>query len=443
MKNTTNEAAFEDFIVAYLTSSDEYIQSNQKNYSRELGFFPQNLLAFIQNTQAESWEKLKVIHGKEVERKFQQRLFKELDKRGTLDVLRHGIIDYAVRFDLAYFQPASGLNPDTLALYAQNILSITQQVHYSQKNPRSSVDLLLSLNGLPVATVELKNQFTGQDVEDAKKQFQNTRDPRELLFQFKKRAIVHFAVDTDEVWMTTRIDGKNTRYLPFNKGYKKGAGNPPVKGKHRTAYLWEEVWAKDSWMEILGRFVHLEKKEIRVGERSFKKETLIFPRYHQLDVVRKLVSNARREGAGSNYLIQHSAGSGKSNSIAWLAYQLSSLHNEEDERVFDSVIVITDRRILNQQLQDTIYQFDHKRGVVQKIDKDSTQLAEALDAGVNIIITTLQKFPFVLDKVGNLPKRKYAIIADEAHRSQGGETSKKMKEVLTVIDSSYTNHYLW
>jgi type I restriction enzyme, R subunit len=438
MPEHTNEAAFESAIVEYLTTSDKYIQDGPENYSKELAFFPQELQAFINDTQLKAWAKLKGIHGEGVERKFQQRLFKELDKRGMLDVLRHGIIDYGVHFHLAYFKPVSGLNPDTKALYEKNILSITRQVHYSQKDPHRSVDLLLSLNGLPVATVELKNQFTGQTAENAKKQYKYTRDARELLFQFKKRAIVHFAVDTDEVWMTTRIDGEHTRYLPFNKGYNKGAGNPPVEGKHRTAYLWEEIWAKDSWMEILGRFIHLEKKEFRKGNQDYKKETFIFPRYHQLDVVRKLVSDAREAGAGRNYLIQHSAGSGKSNSIAWLAYQLSSLHNATDERVFDSVIVVTDRRVLNQQMQDTIYQFDHKRGVVQKIDKDSTQLADALEAGTNIIITTLQKFPFVLNKVGDLPKRDYAIIADEAHRSQGGETSKKMKEVLTVLDLEKT-----
>ncbi len=434
MPEQTNEAAFEKSIVEHLISTGKYIQSDPKNYSRELAFFPQTLLAFIQNTQPEAWKKLNVIHGEKVERKFQQRLFKELDNRGTLDVLRHGIIDYGVRFRLAYFKPASGLNPETQALYEKNILSVTRQVHYSLKNPNRSVDLLLSLNGLPVATVELKNQFSGQNVENAKRQYQTDRNPNELLFQFKKRALVHFAVDTDEVWMTTRIDGKHTRYLPFNQGYEKGAGNPPNESGHRTAYLWEQIWEKDSWMEILGRFIHLEKKEVRMGKRVYKKETLIFPRYHQLDVVRKLVADAREKGPGHNYLIQHSAGSGKSNSIAWLAYQLSSLHNANDEHIFDSVIVVTDRRVLDQQLQDTIYQFEHTQGVVQKIDKHSDQLAEALSAGVNIIITTLQKFPFVLDKIGEIPKRNYALIVDEAHSSQGGETAKKMKEVLTVID---------
>ncbi|MCD4671652.1 MAG: DEAD/DEAH box helicase family protein, partial [Anaerolineaceae bacterium] len=245
---------------------------------------------------------------------------------------------------------------------------------------------------------------------------------------------VHFAVDTDEVWMTTRLDGKHTQYLPFNQGYNRGAGNPPNPNGHRTAYLWEQVWERDNWLEIIARFIHLEQKEVKFGGKSIKKETLIFPRYHQLDVVRKLVAHARENGPGNNYLIQHSAGSGKSNSIAWLAYRLSSLHNAADERIFNSVVVVTDRRILDQQLQDTIYQFEHRQGVVQKIDQHSTQLAEALTSGANIIITTLQKFPFVLDKIDELTQRNYAVIVDEAHSSQGGEMAKAMKEALTVID---------
>ena len=235
--------------------------------------------------------------------------------------------------------------------------------------------------------------------------------------------------------MTTRIAGSKTRYLPFNKGDNKGAGNPSIEGQHKTHYLWEEILVKDSLMDILARFLHLEVKEIVIEGRKIKKETMIFPRYHQLDVVRKLSADVLVNEAGKNYLIQHSAGSGKSNSIAWLAYRLSGLHNKDDKRIFDSVIVITDRLVLDQQLQDTIYQFEHKTGVVEKIDKDSTQLAESLAGGTNIIITTLQKFPFVLDKVSELPKRSYAVIVDEAHSSQGGESTKKMKEVLTVIDT--------
>ncbi|MFN4832308.1 MAG: type I restriction endonuclease subunit R [Pseudanabaena sp.] len=436
MTRQTKEKAFEDAIIDSLLVNGGYQLGNAANFDRELALDKTTLWQFIQTSQPESWQKLAAIHGSTVEQKFGDRLSQELENRGMLDVLRYGITDYGVRFKLAYFQPASNLNPETLALYNQNILTVTRQVHYSIKNPNNSIDLLLSINGLPVATVELKNQFTGQDVEKAKQQYGSDRDNHELLFQFKRRAIVHFAVDPDEAWMTTRIDGSNTRFLPFNKGYNKGAGNPPNPNGYKTAYLWEQIWAKDSWLDIVGRFLHLEQEEITINGKTIKKERLIFPRFHQLDVVRKLTAEAKANGTGHNYLIQHSAGSGKSNSIAWLAYQLANLHNEQNTRIFDSVIVITDRRVLDQQLQDTIYQFDHVAGVVQKIDRNASQLGEALTAGTNIIITTLQKFPFVLEKIGDLAKRNYALIVDEAHSSQGGEASKKMKEVLTVIDLS-------
>jgi len=287
------------------------------------------------------------------------------------------------------------------------------------------VDLVLSLNGLPVATIELKNQFTGQNVTHAKRQYATTRDNRELLFTFKKRALVHFAVDDEQVYMTTRIDDGKTYWLPFNKGNDFGAGNPRNPNGYKTDYLWQNILTKDSWMEIIGRFIHLQSDVFEFEGHTRKKEKMIFPRFHQLDAVRKITQHAQSNGAGCNYLVQHSAGSGKSNSIAWLAYRLSGLHNDEDTRIFDSVIVVTDRRVLDSQLQDTIYQFEHKSGVVQRIDKDSQQLADAIGGGVNIIITTLQKFPFVIDKVADLPSRNYAVIIDEAHSSQGGEASKK------------------
>ena len=435
MTSVISEKAFEEAIEQSLISANGgYISGNPANFSRELALDTEALFKFIKDTQKEEWTKLADVHGADVEKKFVYRLTQELDTRGMLDCLRNGITDYGKKFKLAYFKPVSKLNPETQRLYDKNILAVTRQVHYSLKN-ENSVDMLLSINGLPVATLELKNQFTGQNVKNAQRQYKYDRDENELLFQFKKRALVHFAVDTDVVYMTTRLQGSRTHYLPFNKGHNKGAGNPPAKG-HKTAYLWEEVLAKDSWMDILGRYLHLEVKEIAIEGRKIKKETMIFPRYHQLDVVRRLAQDALNAGPGKNYLIQHSAGSGKSNSIAWLAYRLSGLHNAVDKRIFDSVIVITDRLVLDQQLQDTIYQFDHKAGVVQKIDKDSGQLAEALASGTNIIITTLQKFPFVLDKIGSIPKRNYAVIVDEAHSSQSGESAKKMKHALTVIDAS-------
>lgn len=431
MSEITTEQTFETAIIESLVDSGKYTEGIASDYSRELGMFKEDILSFLKNTQIKNWERLSAIHGEKVENRVIQRLYKELDLRGSLDVLRNGFVDYGVRFKLAYFKPDSGLNPETEALYKKNDLKIVRQVYYSSKN-KNSVDLVIVLNGIPLVTMELKNHFTGQTVTNAKKQYATTRDNRELLFAFKKRTLVHFAVDPDEVFMTTKIDGKKTFWLPFNKGYNKGKGNPVNPLGYRTDYLWKEILQKDSLLEIVQRFIHLQIEQIEVEGKTYKKETMIFPRFHQLDVVRKISSDVKDAGAGKNYLVQHSAGSGKSNSIAWLAYRMSSLYDCKDERIFDSVIVVTDRKILDQQLQDTIYQFEHKSGVVQKIDKDSTQLAEALGYGSHIIITTLHKFPYVLDKVGELPDRKYAVIIDEAHSSQGGKAHTKMKKVLSV-----------
>ena len=305
--------------------------------------------------------------------------------------------------------------------------------------------MTLSLNGIPVATVELKNPLTGQRVEDARRQYQQDRDPREPIFEFKRRTLVHFAADTESVLMTTRLAGRATHFLPFNKGCDGGAGNPPDPAgrTYRTAYLWEEVLQRDSLLDLLARFIHLQIDEKRDEQgRKVKTESMIFPRYHQLQAVRLLVAAARKEGVGRNYLIEHSAGSGKSNTIGWLTHRLASLHDAVNQRVFDSVIVVTDRVVLDQQLQDTIYQFEHKRGVVQRIDESSRQLAAALESAVPVIITTLQKFPFVSRQLlklaeergesgtGTLKTRRCAVIIDEAHSSQGGETAADLKEVL-------------
>lgn len=427
----TTEHTFESALVQSLIENGGYTLGDASTYSKELGFFRDEIIRFLKASQPSRWAKIESVHGADVENRVLQRLYKEMDLRGSLDVLRNGFTDYGVRFQMAYFQPASGLNPDAVDLYNQNSLKVYRQIYYSKDN-KNSIDVLLSLNGIPVATLELKNQFTGQNVNNALKQYSSTRDNREILFAFKKRALVHFAVDQDEVFMTTRLDGSKTYWLPFNKGFNKGKGNPPNSDGYRTSYFWEDILAKDSWLEIIQRFVHLQTEEVISEGRIYRKERLIFPRYHQLDAVREISNKVLEVGVGKNYLIQHSAGSGKSNSIAWLAYRLSSLHNQNDERMFDSVIVVTDRRVLDNQLQNTIYQFEHKTGVVQKIDKDSNQLASALGYGTNIIITTLQKFPYVVDKVGELPERRYAVIIDEAHSSQGGEASKKLKEVLAV-----------
>lgn len=437
-KGIHTELTFEEAIEASLLSNGGYVKGDSKDFDAQLGLFPSYIIDFLKDTQPKQWDKLSTIHKDDVETKVIQRLIRELDLRGTLDVCRNGFTDYGVKFKMGYFKPETSLNQESEVLYSKNHLSATRQLYYERKG-NNSLDMVLSLNGLPMATIELKNQFSGQNVNNAKKQYVYDREPSEPIFAFKKRALVHFAVDTDECFMTTRLSGKGTRYLPFNLGDKNGAGNPVNKEGYRTAYLWDTlpdgrpgVWTKDSFLDIIGKFLHLKVEEYELNGVSKKKETMIFPRFHQLDVVRKLTASAKANGAGTNYLIQHSAGSGKSNSIAWLSYRLSSLHNKTNERVFDSVIVITDRRVLDSQLQNTIYQFEHKQGVVQKIDKDSQQLADSLTAGSNIIITTLQKFPFILDKIGEIPNRKYAVVIDEAHSSQGGEATKKMKEVLSA-----------
>ena len=348
------------------------------------------------------------------------------------------------RLRVAFFKAAHELNPELEARCAANRLGITRQLHYSPRSEQS-LDVTLSLNGIPVATVELKNPLTGQTVADAMHQYRRDRDPRAPIFEFRRRTLVHFAVDTECVRMTTRLAGNATHFLPFDKGYDGGAGNPPdTSGRtYRTAYLWENVLERHSLLDLLARFIHLQIDEKRDDRgRKVKVETMIFPRYHQLDAVRRLVHMASNEGVGNNYLIEHSAGSGKSNTIGWLAHRFASLHDNQNERVFDSVIVVTDRVVLDQQLQDTIYQFEHKRGVVQKIEEDSKQLALALESAVPIIITTLQKFPFVSRQLlrmaeergeegtGVLPTRRCAVVVDEAHSSQGGETATELKEVL-------------
>jgi type I restriction enzyme R subunit len=429
------EIKFEEAIEHAMCIRGGYKLHDPAAYDRDRALFPNLVLSFIKETQPKLWEPIAAYHGVDAEKVVLDDLCRTLDSQGMLNVLRHGFKCFGKRLRVAYFAPASGMNPDTKALYKANHLTFTRQLKYSTKN-ENSLDIVLTINGLPVVTVELKNHMSGQTVEHAKWQYKKDRDPKELLFQFKKRALVHFAVDPDLVYMTTRLAGTSTYFLPFNKGDNDGAGNPENPGGYRTAYLWEEVWQRDSLLDIIGRFMHLQVEEKKIatarGIKTQTKETMIFPRYHQLDSVRKMVADARQKGPGHNYLVQHSAGSGKSNSIAWIAHRLASLHNDKDEKVFDSVVVITDRLVLDKQLQDTIYQFEHKKGVVQKIDEDSTQLADCLKQGTPIIITTLQKFPFVTKKVGDLPDRRYAVIIDEAHSSQSGETATEMKGVLAA-----------
>jgi type I restriction enzyme R subunit len=426
------ERAFEAAIEHELLAKGGYAQGDPNSFDRERAIFPAEFIAFVKATQHEAWQALEKLHGASTETVMLDDLTKALDgQAGALSVIRHGFKCFGKLIRVAYFAPAHGMNPESRRLYDANRLTVTRQVHYSTKH-ENSIDVVLSLNGIPVATAELKNPLTGQNAEHAKHQYKADRDPRERIFEFRRRTLVHFAVDPDVVWMTTRLEGNKTVFLPFNKGNGTGAGNPDNPAGYKTAYLWEEVWQRDSLLDILGRFMHLQVEEKTVGGKKIRKETMIFPRYHQLVAVRALEADAKAKGVGQNYLVQHSAGSGKSNSIAWLAHRLASLHDAQDQKVFDSVVVITDRLVLDRQLQDTIYQFDHKQGVVQKIDEDSEQLAKALKTATPIIITTLQKFPFVADKVGDLPDRRYAVIVDEAHSSQSGEAATELKGVLAA-----------
>jgi len=438
-----SEAAFETVIEAHLLQNG-YVSLDRAGFDRERAIFPETVLAFIRETQPAEWAKLEALHGDKTGEQVLADLCKWMDANGSLATLRHGFKCYGRTLRVAYFKAAHELNPELETRYAANRLGITRQLHFSARSEKS-LDVTLSLNGVPVATVELKNPLTGQTLDDALRQYRRDRDPREPIFEFKRRTLVHFAADTECVRMTTRLAGAATHFLPFDKGDGAAAGNPPDPAgrTYRTAYLWEEVLERDSLLDILARFLHLQIDEKRDDQsRKVKVESMIFPRYHQLDAVRRLVEEARAGGVGHNYLVEHSAGSGKSNTIGWLAHRLASLHDARNERVFDSVIVVTDRVVLDQQLQDTIYQFEHKRGVVQQIDERSRQLAEALENAVPIIITTLQKFPFVSRQLlklaeergeqgtGTLPTRRCAVIIDEAHSSQGGETATDLKEVL-------------
>jgi len=442
--SSVNEKLLEDEISGHLVTAGGYRVCKvgtdsewRPDFDPVLGLDTVELFRFIEETQSEKWEKLVKAHGGDeglAYRKFAQRLAQQIDERGTVDVLRHGIRDQNVEFRLSYRRPAFGVAPELVAHYDANRLTVTRQLPFDPESTKT-LDLCLFLNGIPVATAELKNHLTNQNVEHAIEQYRRDRDPKNVTLA--RRALVHFAVDPDAVAMTTKLAGKKTRFLPFNRGHNLGKGNPPNPDGHKTSYLWEQVWAKDPWLDILHRFIHVERPEKGSLAARRAAETVIFPRYHQWDAVLKLEADAAANGAGSSYLVQHSAGSGKSNTIAWAAHRLSTIHSAEDRKIFDKVVVITDRVILDSQLQETIYQFEHARGVVVKIDKDSNQLAEAL-AGeqARIIITTLQKFPYVIGKVGELPSRNYAIVIDEAHSSQTGESAKDLRLVLGAGEES-------
>ena len=463
MSKQINEHAFETQVEETLLGASGWQAGTNAEWDVERALFPARACTFLETTQSKLWGEMRRLHADSLEKLLITALVKELDLKGTLHVLRHGFKFYGKIFRLATFKPAHGLNDEVLSLYRLNRLTITRQVP-CHPGKHDMVDLLFALNGLPVATCELKNPGTGQSWRQAVRQYQEHRNPRAPLFRFKARALVHFAADPDEVHMATRLSGSKTHFLPFNRGshpdeIQCGAGNPQHPSGYRTGYFWDDVLQRDSFLDILGHFLFVETMEEKVDDgkgshRQLTRETMIFPRYHQLDAVRRIVAAARGEGPGQNYLIQHSAGSGKTNSISWLSHRLASLHDGSDQKVFDCVVVITDRRVLDRQLQDAIYQIEHAQGVVKAIDRDSRQLADALIDGTKIVITTLQKFPFVLRGILHaagadtqekasaeekaraktwemeIAKRRYAVIVDEAHSSQSGETARELKAIL-------------
>lgn len=475
--DATQERIFQDDIITQMVANG-WVQGQPEHFNRESALYEQDVLAFVKETQPKEWQKFCKVYPIDSDRHFIDALVAQLKKAdenatdqasrtyGTLGILRHGLKIRNARFSLCQFKPEHDLNPDTLARYQLNICRIVPELVYSpyatqehlaatgKKAKAWRIDLVLFVNGLPVSTLELKSEFK-QAVENAIKQYKRTRLPKdpatkkpEPLLTFKRGALVHFAVSQYEVYMATKLAGDDTYFLPFNKGTNEGgAGNdiPTDENRYATDYLWNEVLTPDNLLNIIGRFIHLQIEEKEDWEgRKAKKETLIFPRYHQWNVVTKLIGAAIEEGTGNKYLIQHSAGSGKSNSIAWTAHQLSTLYDVKGNKQFHSVIVVTDRTVLDDQLQDTIYQFEHADGVVGRINNKegdgskSEKLAQALESSQPIIIVTIQTFPFVLRAIENstsLKERNYAVIADEAHSSQSGSTARQLKEVLMTDEA--------
>lgn len=432
MAKNYREQDFEEHIEEHLLNAG-YHKRLPEDYDKELCLIPDEVLNFIKTTQPKEYEKLQKQYASDTDNKLCYNLSQEIRRWGTLHVLRNGFTDRGAKFRFAFYKPSSGMNPEHLKLYKENRLSIIRQLKYSLNN-ENSLDIGIFLNGLPIITAELKNSLTGQFVKNAIKQYQQDRDPREPFFLFK-RCLVHFAVGNEKVFMTTRLNGTGTRFLPFNLDTE----NPVNTKGHKTAYLWEDILQPDTLLDLIQNYLHIQKmaekyydREKGLVEREY--EVAIFPRFHQLDSVRAILKAVKTDGVGHDYLIHHSAGSGKSNSIAWLAHKLASFYQKETdkERLFDSIVVVTDRRVLDRQLQNTIKQFEQVEGVVKKIDIDSAQLKKALEHGKDIIITTLQKFPVISESISAIKGRRFAVIIDEAHSSQTGESAKHLKKVLSA-----------
>jgi len=427
----TTEKRFEEDIESFLLTKQGGYTKATDTYDPSVGLYVDTFIGFIKATQPREWARFENTCQSDPVKKFCVAFNNACDSNGLIAVLRHGFKHRGITFRVCYFKPESHLNKTATVLYEQNVCNVVRQWHYSADN-KKSVDMILVFNGIPVFALELKNQYTGQNVDNAKTQWMYDRDPRELCFQFNKRILAYFCVDHTDVFMTTKLAKGDTHFLPFNQG-SNGAGNDGGKGNpanpngYPTAYLWEDVLQKDSALDIIQKFIHCKENK-----------TLIFPRFHQLDVVRKLIADVREHGTGVNYLIQHSAGSGKSNSIAWTAYRLASLHDENNRPVFSSVVIVTDRTVLDRQLQDTISSFDHTLGTVETIGegKTSKDLRDAINNGCRIIVTTLQKFPVIYSEVDNTKGKGFAVIVDEAHSSQTGSSAIKLKTALADTEAA-------
>lgn len=441
-----NEKQFESNIEAFLISPvGGYEKATDAGYISSSGMVLDihTLVEFVKVTQPIMWKRFEKRCNSDPYKKFYKCFEDAVQMDGLLFVMRHGFKHRGLEFKICYFKPESTLNDGAVKRYEQNVCQCIRQWHYSEQN-NNSVDMMLAINGIPVVAIELKNQLTGQTVDNAKLQWQYDRDQREPAFWLNHRILAYFAVDLYEAWMATELKGTDTYFLPFNQGSNGagndgGAGNPQVEDdNYVTSYIWENVLQKDSLLDIIQKFISFEVKTEKKDGKNVTKKRLIFPRFHQLDVVRKLIADVRENGSGNNYLIQHSAGSGKSNSIAWTAYRLASLHDDNNEPVFTSVVIVTDRRNLDEQLQETITGFDHTLGSVCTIDKkkSSKDLRNALNDGKRIIVTTLQKFPVIYEEVDDTKDKRFAIIVDEAHSSQTGSSALKLKTALADVSDA-------
>lgn len=435
----TSEKRFEQDIETYFLNHG-FRKVLPSTFDKEKMLFPEVLEEFVSKTQPKAWARYTKLYGASAVEKLTRRINTAISESNVLDVLKKGIKDMGIEIKLCFFKPSSNLNQDLVNLYEGNICSITRQFSYS-KNNNNTIDTILSINGIPLFAFELKDQLKGQDVNNAMRQWKEDRDPKEPIFKFGQRFLCYFAIDLYDAFMTTELKGEYTRFLPFNQG-SNGAGNPGGKGNPKndegypTSYIWEKVFSVDSMIDLIGKFITITEEKEEKNGKSYVTKKIIFPRYHQYDVVKKILEDVKEKGAGVNYLIEHSAGSGKSNSIAWIAYRLASAFDKDDKYIFDSVIIVTNRIVLDSQLQDTINSFDHKAGLVECITqkKGSRGLVEAINDKKKIIICTIQKFLYAYKDFDELKGRNYAVIIDEAHQGQSGESARTLRSSLIDIE---------